>query len=107
MFALTSDREPFGMVILEAMAAEIPIICSNGGGAAEIVQDVGELFEYKNIEALTNCLIHTHNKNQSSYAKNMHTKLLDLFSDEASKKQFWNLLFVKEIQACKNETSFN
>ncbi len=107
VFALTSDREPFGMVILEAMAAEIPIICSNGGGAAEIVQDVGELFEYKNIEALTNCLIHPHNKNQSSYAKNMHTKLLDLFSDEASKKQFWNLLFVKEIQACKNETSLN
>ena len=107
VFALTSDREPFGMVILEAMAAEIPIICSNGGGAAEIVQDVGELFKYNNTEALASCLIHSHNKKQTLYAKNMHTKLVDSFSDEASQKQFWNLLFVKEIQACKNETLFN
>ena len=46
-FVLSSDHEPFGMVLLEAIAAEIPIISTNCGGAAEINQspytfDVGD-----------------------------------------------------------------
>ena len=37
-FALSSDHEPFGMVLLEAIAAKLPIISTNCGGAAEINQ---------------------------------------------------------------------
>ena len=36
-FVLSSDHEPFGMVLLEAIAAEIPIITTKCGGANEIV----------------------------------------------------------------------
>src|SRR5690606_27335123 len=32
VFAMTSDHEPFGMVLLEAMAAGVPVICSDCGG---------------------------------------------------------------------------
>lgn len=35
----STDPEPFGMVIVEAMACGKPVIVSNCGGAAEIVQD--------------------------------------------------------------------
>jgi glycosyltransferase involved in cell wall biosynthesis len=31
--------EPFGLTILEAMAAEVPVVAARGGGAAEIVAD--------------------------------------------------------------------
>src|SRR5574344_779444 len=41
VFALTSDHEPFGMVLLEAMAAGVPAICSNCGGGREVVEGVG------------------------------------------------------------------
>ncbi|WP_308365463.1 MULTISPECIES: glycosyltransferase [unclassified Microbulbifer] len=36
-FVLSSEREPFGMVLLEAMAAEVPVIASDAGGAREVV----------------------------------------------------------------------
>jgi glycosyltransferase involved in cell wall biosynthesis len=35
----STKREPFGMVIVEAMACGKAVIASNGGGASEIVQD--------------------------------------------------------------------
>ena len=31
--------EPFGLVLLEAMAAGLPVVCLNGGGNADIVED--------------------------------------------------------------------
>lgn len=101
VFALTSNREPFGMVLLEAMAAGLPIICSDCGGGAEIVRDVGALFTFGDVDALASSLVSVHH-NQHMDATNMHKKLVAAFSDAAVQKQFWNLPFVKEIQACKN-----
>lgn len=46
VFVLTSDHEPFGMVLLEAMAANLPLICSDCGGAREVVQEAGRLFPF-------------------------------------------------------------
>lgn len=106
LFVLSSDNEPFGMVLLEAMAAEVPIICSDCGGGAEVVQDVGELFKFGNTDALANYLIHAHNKNKALNAEKVQSKLADSFSDEAAQKYFWELAFVKEIQTCKTKTSF-
>ena len=31
--------EPFGLVLLEAMAAGLPVVCLNGGGNADIIED--------------------------------------------------------------------
>ena len=46
IFVLPSIKEAFGLVILEAMAAQIPIIASHTGGIPEIInQDSGILVE--------------------------------------------------------------
>jgi glycosyltransferase involved in cell wall biosynthesis len=101
VFALTSDHEPFGMVLLEAMAANIPLICSDCGGGAEVVRGVGQLFKLGDAEMLSNCFVNEFKGNGGIESTAMPTKLNAFFSDEAVKKRFWNLDFVKRLLSKK------
>jgi glycosyltransferase involved in cell wall biosynthesis len=38
-FALASLNEPLGVVIMEAMAMEVPVVVTGSGGVAELVDD--------------------------------------------------------------------
>ena len=38
VFLLPSSSESFGLVALEAMCAEVPVVCSNAGGLPEVVE---------------------------------------------------------------------
>jgi len=90
VFALTSNHEPFGMVLLEAMAADVPLICSDCGGGAEVVRDVGSLFPYQDVNALAMSLI-----NSALLQHNPMTptkKLKEVFSDEAARLKFWEIV---------------
>ena len=56
MLVLPSRHEPFGMVILEAWSAGIPVIASHTGGIGKIIthQKNGLLFENRNLTDLSN-----------------------------------------------------
>lgn len=59
-FILPSRHEPWGVVVQEAAAASLPIICSTSVGAcAHLVQDQynGFVFEDSNIESLYNSMV--------------------------------------------------
>ncbi|MEO6118144.1 MAG: glycosyltransferase [Methylotenera sp.] len=90
VFTLTSDHEPFGMVLLEAMAAGLPIICSNCGGGAEVVKEVGQLFPLGDKKALAKALINSLEIEKTIFMK-MSNKLNNHFSDEAVKTHFWKI----------------
>lgn len=94
VFALSSDREPFGMVLLEAMAADLPVICSDCGGGREVVKDIGILFPLGDEKLLSEALVRM-SQLTSAQLKNCHdamrVKLYSHFSDEAVEQVFWNL----------------
>lgn len=85
IFVHTSLKEPFGMVIIEAMVAGKPVIASNTEGPREIIKDkeTGILVESGNYQALADAIIHSlNNKDEAdsmaSKAKEYVQKFFDL-----------------------------
>ncbi len=94
VFALSSDNEPFGMVLLEAMAASVPIIATDCGGAREVVSGIGVLFPFGNAIRLAEELEYfaARDSGQISAAiEAMNARLHESFSDEAVRRSFWEL----------------
>lgn len=92
VFALTSDHEPFGMVLLEAMAAGVPVIACDCGGAPEVMGDVGAFFGLADVPALATLLVEYSRiagTEQACVESRMYTHLQEHFSDQAVSKVFW------------------
>jgi len=93
-FALTSDHEPFGMVLLEAMVAGVPVVCSDCGGGREIVEDVGLLFPLGRPDLLADRLIAIARQTEEqleSFRSAARERLSERFSDAQIKRRFWAL----------------
>jgi len=91
VFALTSDHEPFGMVLLEALAAGVPVICSDCGGGREVVEGRGILFALADSHGLALAL----GQQATAPAEGQRAaKSLQLFSDETARATFWKLPMV-------------
>lgn len=100
VFALSSNREPFGMVLLEAMAAGLPIIATACGGGREVVEGVGILFPLGDVEHLAQGLQHLAAMDQpqrDQCAELMLDRLHERFSDRAVRDVFWRLPQVTEM----------
>lgn len=91
VFALTSDHEPFGMVLLEAMVAKVPVIASDCGGAPEVVGDAGMKFPLGDADKLAAALVQTAQLTDSEREARV-TRQLDrvrrLFSDDSARHDF-------------------
>lgn len=104
VFALSSDHEPFGMVLLEAMAAGVPLISSDCGGAREVVSGLGPLFPLADAQALANCLQEMSVLSESDLTikrQAMLERLCDQYIDEAVEPLFFELLRKSGICSAK------
>ncbi|MGB4073769.1 glycosyltransferase [Pseudomonas sp.] len=92
LFALSSDHEPFGMVLLEAMAAGVPLVGTDCGGGREVLQGIGRLFPLGNAKALAVELIAEAAATRELPAKRqcMQDRLAERFSDQAVRAEFWS-----------------
>ena len=102
VFALSSDHEPFGMVLLEAMAAGVPLLATACGGAREVVEGVGILFPLGDAEHLAQGLQHLavlDDEQRLACAELMLARLQERFSDQAVRDTFWHLPQVTDLTA--------
>ncbi|CAK9891625.1 MULTISPECIES: glycosyltransferase [Pseudomonas] len=101
-FALSSDHEPFGMVLLEAMVAGVPLLATACGGAVEVVEGVGILFPLGDAERLGQGLQHLAALDagqRQECAEHMLVRLRERFSDAAVREAFWQLPHVRALTA--------
>jgi len=90
-FVLSSDHEPFGMVLLEAMLAEIPIVYSDCGGAPEVVGSLGLSFQVGDSEDLSNALFDIYRKKGELGQGQLTDRVNNYFSDFAVTDKFWDM----------------
>lgn len=97
LMMLLSEKESFGLVLLEAMACQVPVIGTNAGGIPEVIADgqTGYICEVGNIqeisskatEILTNKDLHT------KMAQASLTRARTFFSQEAIISQYEDIYF--------------
>lgn len=100
VFALSSDHEPFGMVLLEAMAAGNMLVCSDCGGGPEVVGDTGMLYPFGNSEELAAALYRISGYGDAQISQNqqdMNVRLVEQFSDAAARSHFWTMPLTMDL----------
>jgi glycosyltransferase involved in cell wall biosynthesis len=93
-FVLPSDNEPFGLVLLEAMANRLPVIANHTGAVPEILPYAEGLTEAKDVESFSNKLLEFHRMSAScrrQLGDRGHDHAAQAFSLENYRKQYFGL----------------
>lgn len=98
VFALTSDHEPFGMVLLEAMVADVPVFATDCGGAPEVLGAAGAFFPLRDAAQLAE-LLRRQTGSASVLAEEGQRRLQRLFSDQAARERFFSLPMVCGLES--------
>jgi glycosyltransferase involved in cell wall biosynthesis len=105
LFVLSSDHEPFGMVLLEAMAARVPAMATDCGGAPEVIGDESMLFPQGNDSELAHRLAgffdYRNEARREAVAQASTTRLGSLFSDVAARTRFFSLPMTSNLLKCR------
>ena len=99
----TLCEEAFGLVLLEGMSANLPLIVTKSGGMSEIANDSVEVIDRNNIlSELPDKLIKVYNKGKTINLNNNYKKILDRFTIQNYCKNF-----DKYILSCRDKENKN
>jgi glycosyltransferase involved in cell wall biosynthesis len=100
-FVLPSgEKEAFGLVLLEAMMAKIPIISTDAKGPLEVVGDTGLLFKHGDADDLSARMIelrHAGEEAVSHLVERAYDRLISDFHAGCFRRRFWELPPVKQM----------
>lgn len=94
VFVLSSVKEAFGRVLLEAMVAKCPIMATKTDGIPEVLGDVGMLVEKQNPLQLANAMLkfyHMSAEERGRHADMGYQRSIRTFSIDQFKEVFWRL----------------
>jgi len=96
VFVLPSLEEGFGLVLLEAMVAKLPVIASKVGGIPDVVgESLGTLVEPADVTALAQAMVNTSElseKQRTEEGERMFQRLLTEYSTADYKKGYRALI---------------
>lgn len=96
LIVVPSERETFGRIVLEAMAAQTPVIATRAGGIVDILEDdkTGTLIQPSDVEALARAIEKHYLKREWSkqLAQRAHQESLPNYDLERVESQFLDLL---------------
>jgi glycosyltransferase involved in cell wall biosynthesis len=97
----SGDAEAFGVVLLEAMLAEIPIISSNAKGPAEVIKDTGWLFDLSRVEDLAKTLSCVTSLSEADRKTRTAAAIVRLESEYSTTRFRQNLWSIKQMVELK------
>lgn len=102
VFVLTSIKEAFGRVLLEAMVANVPIIATRTNGIPEVVGNAGILIEPQNPTQLAEALLAFYNLPKTElrqWADKGQQRTITDFSLQRFNELFWQLPLAKALSS--------
>jgi len=95
VFILTSLTEAFGLVLLEAMVAKIPIIATDVGGIKDVISNKGKLIPPASIESLVASMtehLQLNKQQLQSLGEELYKRAEEHFSVKHYREQFLHLI---------------
>ena len=94
------DNAGFGIVMIEAMLAKVPVLASDAPGPSEVLGDTGKQFRDGDPDALAGVmqeLVAFTPEARSQLAAAGHERVVTKFSPERFHSRFWSLPPVAEV----------
>ncbi len=102
IFILSSTKEAFGRVLLEAMLAKVPVIGTRINGIPEVILDAGIIIEPRNSDllahAMTNMAEHTQDE-MIAWGDKVYAHVKKHFSLERFNEMFWQIPLLKSVSS--------
>lgn len=93
LFIFASSCETFGIALLEAMAAGVPIACSSRSSLPESLQDAGEYFDPQNINSIVRALERLiENPEVRDFYSSRAKELASSYSWESCARETWQFV---------------
>ncbi|MEO8401531.1 MAG: glycosyltransferase [Gammaproteobacteria bacterium] len=99
-FILASTKEAFGLVLIEAMVARVPVIGTRTNGIPEVIQDAGSIVEPRDSDLLGEAMLKNYALSADKFVlmqEKVYRHVKNNFSIERFNAIFWRIPALREL----------